>query len=76
MFYYCRSLTSLDLSNFNTSNVTDMRNMFYYCRSLTYLDISNFNIEKVIHMKDIFNSLNKDCKIITENKKLLNKRKK
>jgi len=40
---------------------------------LTSLDLSNFNIENVTHIKNIFNSLNKDCKIITENEKLLNK---
>ena len=28
MFYNCSSLTSLNLSNFNTNNVTDMRYMF------------------------------------------------
>ena len=66
MFYFCRSLTSLDLFNFDISKVTDMRNMFYYCHSLTSLDLSNFNIENVIHIKNIFYSINKDCKIITE----------
>ena len=31
MFYYCNSLTSLNLSNFNTSKVTDMGGMFNGC---------------------------------------------
>jgi surface protein len=35
MFDYCTSLTSLDLSSFNTSKVTDMRWMFYSCSKLT-----------------------------------------
>ena len=35
MFVGCSSLTSLDLSHFDTSNVTDMRNMFDGCSSLT-----------------------------------------
>ena len=35
MFYNCSSLSSLNLSNFNTNNVQDMNNMFYYCSSLT-----------------------------------------
>ena len=35
MFYNCSSLSSLNLSNFNTNNVQDMSNMFYYCSSLT-----------------------------------------
>ena len=34
MFLDCQSLTSLDLSNFNTSNVTYMVNMFRNCSSL------------------------------------------
>ena len=43
MFSGCRSLTSLDLSNFNTKQVTDMSCMFEDCSSLTSLDLSNFN---------------------------------
>ena len=31
MFYGCRSLESLDLSGWNTSNVTYMGDMFYDC---------------------------------------------
>ena len=35
MFSNCSSLTSLNLSNFNTNNVTYMDAMFYNCSSLT-----------------------------------------
>ena len=31
MFYGCSSLKELNLSNFNTNNVTDMECMFYGC---------------------------------------------
>ena len=34
MFSYCNSLISLDLSNFNTQNVTNMDYMFDFCISL------------------------------------------
>ena len=34
MFYGCRGLISLDLSNFDTSNVTRMYSMFSDCNSL------------------------------------------
>ena len=34
MFYDCNSLTNLNLSNFNTQNVTDMSWMFIGCNSL------------------------------------------
>ena len=30
MFYKCSSLTSVDLSNFNTNNVKNMSHMFYH----------------------------------------------
>ena len=39
MFQNCTSLTSLDLSKFNTSNVTDMGWMFYSCSSLTSIGL-------------------------------------
>ena len=42
MFYECNSLTNIDLSNFNTQNVTNMSYMFYECSSLTNIDLSNF----------------------------------
>ena len=38
MFYGCTSLTSLDLSNFDTSKVTNMGYMFQSCTNLTSLD--------------------------------------
>jgi surface protein len=47
MFYGCESLTSLDLSNFNTTKVENMSWMFCGCKSLTSLDLSNFNTAKV-----------------------------
>ena len=34
MFSGCNSLTNLDLSNFNTQNVTNMSAMFSGCKSL------------------------------------------
>ena len=43
MFVYCESLTNLDLSNFNTENVTNMKSMFILCESLTNLNLVNFN---------------------------------
>ncbi|CCY93187.1 putative uncharacterized protein [Firmicutes bacterium CAG:884] len=54
MFSYCRSLTSLDLSSFNTSKVTDMSDMFAGCSSLTSLDLSSFNTSNVTNMSSIF----------------------
>ena len=38
MFIGCRNVTSLDLSNFNTSKVTSMREMFQNCTNLTTIN--------------------------------------
>ena len=54
MFYFCTSLTSLDVSRFNTSNVTSMKSMFGGCKGLTSLDVSNFNTSNVTNMNHMF----------------------
>ena len=54
MFADCHFLTSLDLSNFDTQNVTDMNSMFYGCNSLTNLNLSNFNTQNVTNMNSMF----------------------
>ncbi len=54
MFDDCESLTQLDVSNFDTSNVTDMTCMFAGCESLTQLDISNFDTSNVTNMISMF----------------------
>ena len=53
MFGGCSSLSSLDLSNFNTSNVTNMSGMFSGCQSLSGLYLYQFNTSKVT---DIYKS--------------------
>ena len=40
MFSGCSSLISLDVSNFNTSNVTEMSGMFDNCKNLTSFNVS------------------------------------
>ena len=57
MFYYCSSLTTLDVSK----NVTNMGYMFYYCSSLTTLDVSKFNTANVTNMGYMF----RDCSSLT-----------
>ena len=59
MFMGCFSLTSLDLSHFDTSNVTDMSYMFKECDKLTSLDVSGFKTSKVTNMSQMFRSCNK-----------------
>ena len=57
MFYGMRSLTSLNLSNFDTSKVTNMQYMFSVTTKLTTLDLSNFDTSKVTDMKYMFNEM-------------------
>ena len=47
MFYRCKSLRSLNLFRFNTSNVRNMNSMFYGCRSLSSLMCLKFNLSSV-----------------------------
>ena len=54
MFKGCNKLTNLDLSNFDTSKVTNMSNMFSFCSSLLTLDLSKFNTSNVTNMSDMF----------------------
>ena len=54
LFDNLTACTEMDLSNFNTSNVTDMSSMFNDCRSLTSLDLSGFDTSKVTSMGAMF----------------------
>ncbi|MGL9971277.1 hypothetical protein IGI80_002205 [Enterococcus sp. DIV1420a] len=54
MFQNCTSLTSLNVTSFDTSKVEDMTNMFRNCKSLTSLDLSSFNMMNVTDMTNIF----------------------
>ena len=54
MFYECIDIIEIDMTNFDTSLVTDMAFMFYYCISLETLDISNFNTINVETMEYMF----------------------
>ena len=53
-FYHCMSLTSVNLSKFDTSNVANMRNMFEYCSALISLDLSGWNTSNVTSMMNMF----------------------
>jgi surface protein len=63
MFFCCSTLISLNFSNFDTSDITNMKKMFYNCISLQNLNLSNFNTTNVTDMKNLFNDLNKKCEI-------------
>ena len=54
MFSDCGNLTSLDLSGFDTSTVTNMSNMFDGCTNLTSLDLSGLDTSAVTDMGSMF----------------------
>ena len=62
MFYNCKSLTSIDVSGFNTAKVTRMYGMFGSCSALTSLDVSNFNTANVVNMSSMFSN----CSALTK----------
>ena len=49
-----KNILEIDLSNFDTSQVTNMREMFYDMHNLTALDLSNFDTSKVTDMSSMF----------------------
>ena len=60
MFYDCNNIIEVDLSNFDTSNITNMNDMFSYCINVRKIKFpSNANksniIEKVTNMNYMFN---------------------
>ena len=58
MFYNTR-LTSLDLSDFNTSQVTHMSLMFHGMSNITSLNLSSFDTSKVTDMRYMFYGMSK-----------------
>ena len=57
MFSDMSNLNSLDLSHFDTSNVTNMSNMFIGLGSLSSIDVSNFDTSNVTNMSNMFQGL-------------------
>jgi surface protein len=54
MFLWCNNLTTIDLSHFNTDNVTDMSFMFSGCSKLEILDLGSFSNAKLNNIDDMF----------------------
>ena len=52
-----KNILELDLSNFDTSQVTDMQYMFYGMSSLVTLDLSNFDTSQVTDMQYMFSGM-------------------
>ena len=69
MFAQCSELEYLDLSKFNTSNVTNMSWMFNKCNNLKYLNLLNFTINCSTDNMLTFEGKN-NCEFISNNQKL------
>ena len=54
LFYGCSQITEIDLSNFETFQVTNMQSMFQDCSSLKTIDFSNFDTSNVQEIRHIF----------------------
>ena len=54
LFSGCSLLSSLQLSNLNTSNVVDMQYMFSSCSRISSIELSNFDTSKVTSMDSMF----------------------
>ena len=59
MFRNMSSLTSLNLSNLDTSKVTNMGGMFLGVSNLATINLSNFDTSKVINMSFMFYGMSK-----------------
>jgi len=62
LFSECNNIASIDLSQYNTHNVTHMNGLFNNCKSLTHLNLSNFDTQNVINMNNMFS----DCQCLTK----------
>ena len=54
MFRWFTKMETIDLSSFNTSEVTTMNTMFYMMNSLKSIDVSGFNTSRVTDMNAMF----------------------
>ena len=54
LFQNLTALEEIDLSSFDTSNVTSMSGMFRNCTKLKQLDLSNFDTSNVSSMRSMF----------------------
>ena len=54
LFYDCRSLTSINIMHFDTSEVTKMVSMFEKCSTLSTLNISTLHPNKCVIIQKLY----------------------
>jgi len=57
MFDGCSSLTSLNLSNFDTSKLSEKKVLFKDCKKLEYINFKKFNEINIISYTNIFKAV-------------------
>ena len=62
MFQNLTNILYMDLSKFDSSEVTTMFSMFHGCESLTSINFTNFDTSKVIYMNSMF----AECKSLSD----------
>ena len=73
MFTYDEALTSIDLSSFDTSMVSNYMAMFQGCTGLNELDITSFNLSNGENFNQIFNYNNNLTVYVKEEAKNIEK---
>ena len=68
--FYGSEMQSLDLSHFNTYQVTDMSSMFDECK-IQLLGLSNLDVSKVTNMSNMFDKCSAVTLINKNNEKLI-----
>ena len=56
MFNNLQNIIAIDLSGFDSSELTNMKDMFYGCTSLTSINFHNFNTSSVTYMGFVFDT--------------------
>ena len=56
-------MTSLDLSNFDTSQVETTLSMFFHCSNLQYINLNNFDESKLNDVRNMFENVPDDVVI-------------
>ena len=54
LFFDCKNLVNINLSNFNIQNVSNMESFLGGCSSLININLSNFNTQNVFEMTGMF----------------------
>lgn len=54
LFYSCSNLVYADFTGFDTTNITNMKDMFTGCSKIQTLDLSEFNTSNVTDMSNMF----------------------